>query len=526
MVQIQLPDIPMFRQLVHHAANETDAANAKPAIVDANGSYTYRQLLADINAVRQKIAPSDLNEQRVAALCTPGYNYVVTQWAVWAAGGVFVPLCILHTQPEVAHYLQDADCSIAVVDPIYQEKLAAAIEQQQQNDEPSTKPFVHSTEHILSELADSSAIELDNISWTTFDTSRNAMFLYTSGTTGKPKGVVSTHTSMLGQIKPITDGWKLNNQDRLINHLPLHHAHALLSILWSGATVEIRPKFDAEAIWERLRNPHNLPPITILMFVPAMYSLLLKLMEENAEETRKACKHIRVMTSGSSSLTTTVRRRWYEATGHVLLERYGMTETGMLLGGSLEHPDKRVQGCVGWPFPTVEVRIMSDAGENGWGKPDVSGEVQVRGPGLFKEYWRNPKATKEAWTDDFWFRTGDVGEWTAEGGCRLLGRTSIDIIKSGGYKLSSLEIERVIIEHPDIQDCAVVGVDDETWGQRVAACIVLEPSAKPMELKDLKEYVSAYLARYKFPTLLHVTDELPRNTMRKVDKKQVIALFK
>ncbi|KAI9597575.1 hypothetical protein BDF19DRAFT_494665 [Syncephalis fuscata] len=102
-----LPDIPMFRQLVHHAANETDAANAKPAIVDANGSYTYRQLLADINAVRQKIAPSDLNEQRVAALCTPGYNYVVTQWAVWAAGGVFVPLCILHTQPEVAHYTQN-----------------------------------------------------------------------------------------------------------------------------------------------------------------------------------------------------------------------------------------------------------------------------------------------------------------------------------------------------------------------------------------------------------------------------------
>ncbi|KAI8052137.1 AMP-dependent synthetase and ligase [Syncephalis plumigaleata] len=476
---------------------------------------------------------SDLEQQRVAVLCPSGYSYVVAQWAVWAAGGVFVPLCVQHPTTELAYHIYNAECSMAIVHPTFHDRLTAAVQEHQQaNPANTTNLPIYTTDVLLSDSADGAArssTELENVNWTSFDELRNAMFIYTSGTTGKPKGVVSTHAGLAAQIQSVVQAWKISNEDRLLHYLPLHHVHgvinALTCLLWSGATVEMLPKFDANAVWQRLRNADNLPPLTLMMGVPTMYSLLLNVMEKDAIEARTACRTIRVMISGSSALSTTVRQRWLDTTGHVLLERYGMTETGMILGGSLDHPEKRVQGCVGWPFPGVEVRLMTENGENGWSRPQMIGEVQVRGPGLFKEYWHRPDATQSAWTSDRWFCTGDTAEWTADGGCRLLGRTSTDIIKSGGYKLSALEIERALVEHPSVQDCAVVGINDPTWGQRVAVCVVLKPTANSITLQELRDYGAVHLARYKLPTLLHVTNELPRNIMSKVDKKRVAMLF-
>ena len=353
---------------------------------------------------------------------------------------------------------------------------------------------------------------------------RGAMLLYTSGTTGKPKAVLSTHAMLAAQIESVVAAWELCEGDRILHVLPLHHLHgvlnALCSVLWSGACCELVPRFDPERVWARLRA---LDGPTLFMAVPTIYAKLAQHWDEAAPAQRAqlsaGCARLRLMVSGSAALPVSMLERWRALSGHTLLERYGMTEFGMGLGNPL-HGERRA-GSVGAPFPGIEVRLVD---EQGRAVPDdVPGQIQVRGPGVFREYFGKPAATAEAFTADGWFKTGDVAQ-RAAGVYRILGRESVDILKTGGYKVSALEIEEVLREHPAIAECAVVGVADAEWGQRVAAAVVLQ-AGSALELAELRAFCKERLAPYKAPSLLCVLVALPKNAMGKVQKPELVAAF-
>jgi malonyl-CoA/methylmalonyl-CoA synthetase len=272
--------------------------------------------------------------------------------------------------------------------------------------------------------------------------------------------------------------------------------------------------FDAQAVWERFARGG----LTLFMAVPTIYARLIAAWQ-NADADRRrtwsaACAYIRLMVSGSAALPVSTLEEWRRISGHVLLERYGMTEIGMALSNPLR--GERVPGHVGTPLPSVQVRLVDDAGR----VDPLSGEIEVRGPNVFMEYWRSPEATQAAFRDG-WFRTGDMAV-IENGSYRILGRKSVDIIKSGGYKVSALEIEEVLRTHPAIRECAVVGIPDEEWGERVAACVVA--ADRSLSLGSLRDWAKERLAVYKVPSRLLLVEELPRNVMGKVQKPAVAAL--
>jgi malonyl-CoA/methylmalonyl-CoA synthetase len=350
------------------------------------------------------------------------------------------------------------------------------------------------------------------------------MLLYTSGTTGKPKGVLSTHAILAAQIRSVVEAWEWNAGDRVLHVLPLHHLHGILNLLcaalWSGASCEFLARFDAERVWQRIADSHEL---TLFMAVPTIYAKLAHGWEQAPAEERArrsaGCRRLRLMVSGSAALPASVLERWRAISGHTLLERYGMTEFGMGLGNPL-HGERR-PGHVGVPFPGVDVRLVDDRGEP---LADAEpGEIQVRGPGVFAGYFGKPEATRAAFTADGWFRTGDVAV-REHGMYRILGRESVDILKSGGFKISALDVEEVLREHPAVRECAVVGVPDETWGQRIAAAVVVHDGAA-LSIDELRAFGKQRLAAYKVPSLLRVVTELPRNAMGKVIKSELVRWF-
>jgi malonyl-CoA/methylmalonyl-CoA synthetase len=349
------------------------------------------------------------------------------------------------------------------------------------------------------------------------------MIIYTSGTTGRPKGVVSTHQVIGAQIASLVEAWRWTPADHLLLALPLHHVHGIINGLGSAlavrATCEILPAFDADDVWARLASGD----ITVFTAVPTIYNRLIASWDAAPDEVRRrraeGVRGMRLMMSGSAALPVRMLERWREISGHTLLERYGMTEIGMALSNPLA--GERRPGFVGSALPGVELRLVDDGGievEEG-----VPGELEVRGPSVFLEYWRRPEETREAFRDG-WFRTGDVAV-REDGAYRLLGRTSVDIIKTGGFKVSALEIEEVLRTHPAIAECAVVGVSDEEWGERVSAAVELRQGAT-LSLDELQQWARSQLAPYKVPRALQPVPALPRNAMGKVVKPEVAGLFK
>ena len=303
--------------------------------------------------------------------------------------------------------------------------------------------------------------------------------------------------------------------------LPLHHVHGIVNVtlcaLWSGAVCEAPGGFDARATWESLASGD----LTLFMAVPTIYTRLIAMWNEAEPGERDrwsaGARELRLMVSGSAALPVSTLDQWRDITGHVLLERYGMTEIGMALSNSLT---RRVPGKVGFPLPHVEARIVDDALRDVFdGTP---GELLVRGPNVFSQYWNNPEATDAAFVDG-WFRTGDVAVREPDG-YRLLGRASVDIIKSGGEKVSALEVEEVLRTHPDIADCAVVGVPDEEWGERVCAAVVPRPDTT-LDSPALRQWGKQRLAPAKVPSRFALVESLPRNAMGKVLKPDVKRMF-
>jgi malonyl-CoA/methylmalonyl-CoA synthetase len=503
--------LPLIAQVIAHA----QSYDGRTAIVDSQGSFRYSDLLDASSRVAAALLAGreDLQQERVAFLVTSGFPWVAVQWGIWRAGGVAVPLPLNSTRPELEYVIDDTETSALVCDA-----LAAPL--------LSPTAAVRGI-RVLSydQLAARQSAELPDIASNlsaNITNERRAMILYTSGTTSRPKGVVTTHANITAQIMSLVEAWEWSAEDRIVLCLPLHHVHGIINVvscaLWSGATCEMLPRFDGNAVWDCIVGGR----ITLFMAVPTVYVKLIAVWDSASPERRaslsQACARLRLMVSGSAALPVSTLHRWKEISGHTLLERYGMTEIGMALSNPLR--GERLPGSVGMPLPRVEVQLV---GENG--KPVVPGtpgEIEVRGPSVFAEYWGKPDATREAFRDG-WFRTGDTAV-VENGVYRILGRTNIDILKTGGHKVSALEIEEALREHPALAECAVVGVPDPEWGERVAAAVVLN-NGDTIDLPSLRAWAKEVLAAYKVPSRFLVLDSLPRNAMGKVMKPAVAALF-
>ena len=483
-------------------------SDPRPAIIAADGTFTYEQLDDASRRVASALLAGleDLDEDRVAFLVPPSFAYAATQRGIWRAGGVAVPLAVSHPPAELEYVIQDAGARIIVGDPVYAGTLG-----------PLATQLGARLLMTGEALAAPPATELPHLG-----SNRRAMIIYTSGTTGRPKGVVSTHQTIGAQVSQLVEAWGWRPSDHLLLVLPLHHVHGIINGLGSAlavhATAEILPAFDAEKVWDRLSSGE----VTVFTAVPTIYSRLIASWDAatpDVQRDRSAnVRGLRLMMSGSAALPVHMLERWRQITGHTLLERYGMTEIGMALSNPLE--GTRRPGTVGVPLPGIDVHLVDEEGiEVAAGQP---GEVEVQGPSVFREYWQRPEETRTAFRNG-WFRTGDMAV-VEDGFYRLLGRTSVDIIKTGGFKVSALEIEEVLRTHPAIAECAVVGTPDDEWGERVSTAVELRPGAE-LALDALQAWSKARLAPYKIPRALKNVDALPRNAMGKVVKPDVARLF-
>ena len=492
-------DLPLITRARQHCP--------RTSVVDQQSTFTYDDLLrASAQIASALLAGSeDLQEQRVAFLLAPGFSWVATQWGIWRAGGIAVPLPLNAPRPELEYLIDDTGAAMLVFGTSADTSL-------------ETLAAVRGVRAIAyHELTASPIVPLPQVA-----VERRAMILYTSGTTSRPKGVVTTHANIAAQINSLVEAWEWSSDDRILLCLPLHHVHGIINVvgcaLWSGASCDMLPRFDAAAVWDRIEAGG----LTLFMAVPTVYARLIAAWEAAAPHRqvllRHACSNLRLMVSGSAALPVSTLERWRQISGHTLLERYGMTEIGMALSNPLH--GERVPGSVGTPLPGVEVQLMDADGAPT--APGMPGGIEVRGPAVFAEYWANPAATHEAFRDG-WFLTGDTAV-IENGKYRILGRTNIDILKTGGHKVSALEIEEALRQHPAIAECSIVGLPDSEWGERVAAAVVLNDN-HTLDLQSLRTWARELLAVHKLPSRLVILDALPRNAMGKVMKPALAPLF-
>ncbi|KKZ61435.1 hypothetical protein EMCG_03948 [[Emmonsia] crescens] len=508
-----IPSLPLLLAAKNHALKD----DSKIAIIDkAKGqSFTYTQLLTDVSTLKKQILRTlelvlvgDLDERRVAFLTPAGYDYVVCQWAVWAAGG------------ELIYTITDSDPSLIILHPLFNH-MKSAIQAMNPN-----LTFLNLTPLVASK----SPMSLPPFHASLLQ-SRRALMIYTSGTTSNPKGCVTTHKNITFQSECLAKAWKYTPADHLIHVLPLHHVHGIINgltaILLSGATVEMHPKFDPTVVWKRWCDQGS---STMFFAVPTVYSRLVDYFDahirstELEQDARQGAKALRLVVSGSAALPAPIKTKFAEITGQVLLERYGMTEIGMAISCGLD-VETRIDGSVGWPLPGVQVRLTDKETEKVIAAGNDEGMIEVKGDNVFLEYWRKLEATAKEFTTDGWFKTGDVAKRDSTGAYYIQGRASVDLIKSGGYKISALEVERKMLALNEIHEVVVVGLADEEWGQRVAAVVKQRPGTPTLELSPLRTRLKEEMAPYKIPTVLKLVDDIKRNAMGKVNKKDIIKTY-
>ena len=424
--------------------------------------------------------------------------------AVYAAcvqsGLIFLPLNTAYTADEVTYFVENSGARILICDAANVDALA---------------PVAKSAGAVLETLnADGSGTLGDRAADvpTSFETVARdkddlAAFLYTSGTTGRSKGAMLTQDNLLSNAQTLAEYWQFTDRDVLLHALPIFHTHGLFVAtnitLVAGGSMIFLPKFDQDRIIAAL------PKATAMMGVPTFYTRLLG----DARFTRDLVRHMRLFVSGSAPLLSETHVQFEDRTGHRILERYGMTETNM--NTSNPYDGERRAGTVGFPLPGVELKI-TDPG-TGARLPDGEiGQIEVRGPNVFKGYWQMPEKTREELREDGFFITGDLGTIDDRGYVQIVGRNK-DLIISGGYNIYPKEIELVLDDQPGVLESAVIGVPHPDFGETVVGVLVPENGATP-DVDAIAAAVGTSLARFKHPRKLIVLPELPRNTMGKVQK--------
>ncbi|KAG4070731.1 hypothetical protein HA402_005590 [Bradysia odoriphaga] len=531
----------------------------KIAIKDEFGEYSYEQIFTGAAKISTEIAKicGSASQCKIAFLCPNSALYTLVQWACWMSGHIAVPLSNKHTAAMQDYFIKDTNATVIVTTP-ENEALLRPIA-------TSNKCPMLIYNHDYATVAVKSEVTkpMDN----NFNSDTTAMILYTSGTTGLPKGTAISHKALHAQVQSLVHAWKLSENDNLLHVLPLNHVHgivnALMCPLHVGATVEMHPKFERGAVWCSLLNISrpSKNQITVFMAVPTIYSFLIseydKLVSKKhrmVDYIRNHCsERIRLMVSGSAPLPSSVFEKWHRISGHKLLERYGMTEIGMALSNPyiVDKIRDRIPGQVGSPLPGVEVKLVSKGktvlrakGEYGKGfwsdvslpvykNSDVSndtvaaGELYVRGANVFTEYINRKSDTEASFSTGGWFKTGDEAQYE-NGSFKILGRTSVDIIKTGGYKVSALDVEKQLLENIHIKDVCVVGVADLVWGQKIAALVVsdkFKDDGNRTDLDELKDWCEQNMTSYEIPTVFKFVPEVPRNSLGKVNKKEVLKTF-
>jgi malonyl-CoA/methylmalonyl-CoA synthetase len=439
---------------------------------------------------------------RIAVQTEKSVEALMLYLAVLRAGHVFLPLNTAYQASEIEYFIGNAEPAVVVCAGKnfgWVSKLA----------------FVAGTKHVYTLNDDRTGTLLDRAA---FHSDRHtpavraaddlAAILYTSGTTGRSKGAMLTHGNLLSNAQVLHQAWGWQQSDVLIHALPIFHVHGLFvashGALLAGAKMLWFSRFDPRAAAARL------PQATVFMGVPTLYVRLLG----EAGLTPQACKGMRLFVSGSAPLLLETFRSWQERTGHSILERYGMSETVMLTSNPYRPESARRGGTVGRPLPGVGVRVHDDQGQ-----PLPAGEIggiEVRGPNVFKGYWRMPEKTQEEFTADGWFKTGDVGKIDAEGFVTIVGRSK-DLIISGGYNVYPAEIEGYVNDMPGVAESAVIGVPHPDFGEAVVAVVVGKPGAA-LDGSTISSALKQQIANFKVPKQVYVVAELPRNTMGKVQK--------
>jgi malonyl-CoA/methylmalonyl-CoA synthetase len=488
------------------------------AISDELGHISFAELAVRARALGARLEREGLAGQRLALLAPQDRSWLIGFWAVLLVRGTVVPLSPLHPAREQEFFVAESRAAAWLV----AKSLAAAapagrrIEFGAGSDEPPAEAPLHTPP----ELASRSPVVAPSEAERTI-----ALILYTSGTTGKPKGALLSHSNVFETVRTLHEAWAVSPSDHLLHALPLHHVHGICAaLLWAylgGAHSEMLPRYDPQRLLEAAGRS------SVIMGVPTQHARLVQCFDAlppgaDRERYRDNLRRQRLMTSGSAALPEVLGRRLEALSGQYPLERYGMTEVGLVLGNPLS--GQRLPGTVGRPLPGCRIRLVDDSGHDVVaGQP---GEIWIAGPTVFQGYDRDEMSTAAAFSDG-WFRSGDTATWTAEGHVKILGRTSVDIIKSGGYKLSALELEEHLREHPWTGDVAVVGLPDVTWGERVVAVIV--PSAAFPGLssdeasEQLRVWMKERVAPYKVPKRVLFQSELPRNALGKVQKPALIA---
>jgi malonyl-CoA/methylmalonyl-CoA synthetase len=435
---------------------------------------------------------------RVAVQVEKSAEAILFVLACARTGAVFLPLNTAYTIAELGYFIGDAEPRLVVCDPAKRDAIVpiaagAAIETLDAGGQGS-----------LMAQAAGQPDAFDNVTRGPDDL---AAILYTSGTTGRSKGAMLSHENLVSNARTLRDWWRFTADDVLLHALPIFHTHGLFVatnvILLAGASMLFLPKLDPDTVFRLL------PRATAMMGVPTFYVRLL----QDQRLTKQAVAHMRVFISGSAPLLAETHRDWSERTGHAILERYGMTETNMNTSNPYE--GDRVPGAVGFPLPGVDLRIADPASGTILG-PETIGVIEVKGPNVFKGYWRNPEKTKEEFRPDGFFITGDLGKVDDRGYVHIVGRGK-DLIITGGYNVYPKEVESEIDALEGVVESAVIGVPHRDFGEGVTAVVVLKHGVS-LDGKAILAALETRLARFKLPKAVIVVPDLPRNAMGKVQK--------
>lgn len=466
--------------------------------------YSWSDLERGTAMIANLLASLELPEgSRVAVQTEKSVEALMLYLAVLRAGFVYLPLNTAYQSSEIEYFVGNAEPAVVVCSP----KNFPWVSQ---------IAFKAGTKHVYTlgddrsgSLLERAAHHSDRHTVVQRSADDLAAILYTSGTTGRSKGAMLTHGNMLSNARVLKEYWGWVPGDVLIHALPIFHVHGLFvashGALLNGSKMIWFSRFDPKAVIARL------PEATVFMGVPTLYVRLL------AEPgfTKGACRNMRLFVAGSAPLLLETFNEFAERTGHTIVERYGMSETVMLCSNPYHAKDgTRRGGTVGRPLPGVQLRIHDEKGQ-----PVRAGEIggiEVKGPNVFKGYWRMPEKTAEEFTSDLWFKTGDVGK-IDEGGCVTIVGRSKDLIISGGYNVYPAEIEGYLNDMPGVAESAVIGVPHPDFGEGVVAVVVAKPGAT-LQPAELIAALKSKIANFKIPKHLFVVDELPRNTMGKVQK--------